>query len=399
MDYEYVAAGYWDEDYTQLFSEQPNDTVYVDSGYWLDHYTVATLRSAVNISGVANAAVTAQGRFVGETVLSGVVGMSASPVKTVGAVAELVESGDEGTWETMLSWAEPYQGVWQKRVYARAVRLLYSSSTGIITASVTVAGATTVRSTLTVEDLATLNAVATKITRGSITLNSSITVAPVPSATLTVGSATLNSVSSLTTAAFIKVRASAILNAATTAVSAGGRIRPFFGVVAAVSAMSVDAKRIRSSTATLDIAGAQLITAIRYQRFSATLNCVTNTATSGARRRTSSITLNNTVTTATNGGKLKGVSDFEFNIISEMSRAQGRLVRVDPYRRIRPLIETRTRIVGKEHRDLTVFDELRVSITNCENRIIQVLSEDRVWLIRRGTPTIVREIPYQEERL
>jgi hypothetical protein len=356
---------------------------------------------SATLNGVFSPTVSANAKFAGVTQLDIRASVSATGGQTIGFSGTLdIYGGSETAWADAGIWGYPTQEQWSKVVSVQGRKITDTSATLPVAADLTITAVKTAVSTITVDDLATVSVSAGKITNTSSTLDISASIAPVQSETLTTGSATLDITATQSAAGFAKVQASATLDAATTQVSSGGRIRPFAGIHAATSSVSATAKRTRDHSATLDIAGAQLITAIRYQRFSATLsgNADIQIQSNAARIRTSSATTNTEANLSANGGKLKGVADLVLEIQSTWVRAAGKVVRLDPYRKIKLLPESRTAQTGPETRKITALEENRLNNTAAEQRELIVLPESRVWRIQRGTPTIISTIPYEEER-
>ena len=312
--------------------------------------------------------------------------------------ATLLHNGEEVTWENMNSWGEPTQEAWLKRFSVSAVRKVVATA-------------------LPVEINSTLNSSSGRIRQFSSTCAATST-SSISSNRRLAGSATVNIITALASEGTNAIKGTANFSGVVTLSSVGRAV--FFGKslqTIAATLNSSSGRQRKGSSETPAITTSITISGGRIKRTSTSVDIVTLTSVAGNASSRSGATLNNTVgfSSASSrtrgvigklniavgarglGGKRLGAFDVRCGIVVTQNSA-GRKFTIEPFRTIRVLPESRTRVANQETRRINTINQTRINIVATHYSSITVLQETRQYRIAHGTLVTRTTLPFKQER-
>lgn len=171
--------------------------------------------------GAASITASAKVRPGADLVASSTVTIAGS--KITGVTKNIIQAGDETTWETALTWANPRQDVWAKRVAITATAFKPSSGSYTVNSTLSADGDRTARIDIVVESTGSLSAIGGSSLVGSSSVSSNATLSA-NALKNPVGVANLNSSATLSSNAIYVVNGRTDLSSNATVSTLGTRI-------------------------------------------------------------------------------------------------------------------------------------------------------------------------------
>lgn len=297
--------------------------------------------------------------------------------RITGFIKELVQAGDETTWETALTWANPRQDVWAKRFDVTPLTTKRTSASLDVQSTLTGDGDSTLRVDIVVEGTGAVSTTARKTGFTSAQLNAvsdNTTVAfknPV-------GTASIISSASLESSIQYVVFVAGTLQSNSSVASTPTRVRNNTQQVDAAATIAADTKRIRKTGTTLS-ASASVSSSIGVIGRGTTLKAGISSLSCDVIRQRN--TLDYEITSFATvppvlGGKLVGFA--EVLVTESIATCSGQLFKyvIDPYR---------VYTVKTEGRLLEIVPETRISTVKSENRLNTVIAESRALNVKSET--------------
>lgn len=306
--------------------------------------------------------------------------VSVVAAKITGITKNIIQAGDETTWETALTWANPRQDVWAKRVQILANAFKPSSGSYTVNSTLSADGDRTARIDIVVEGTGSLSAIGGSSLVGTSSVNSNATL-NADALKNPVGVANLNSSATLSSNAIYVVNGRSSLQGNATVSTLGTRIKQFSSTVNSNAAIGTEYIRFRNNDATLSSNSSVTALAGTIGRGTVLKAGISSLSSDGLRGRgfvDYTITANATIDKALAGRLVDFAKELVVESSASVSGSLYKLI-IDPYR---------VYTIVDEGRSLQIVEESRIKTLKSENRLNTLQAETRGYPVRSETRNV-----------